>query len=167
MVAAAPPPPPDRERDRLRAELLAAGRRLGNSSAMLNHACAERLGLHATDWECVSLLNEALPASLTAGQLAELTGLSTGAITGVLDRLESAGYARRERDPADRRRVIVRLDAAKMAEISPLFAGMLADMVALQQRYSEEDVAKFIELVGAAAEILRRHALAVRAASRD
>ncbi|HEX6425921.1 MAG TPA: MarR family transcriptional regulator [Acidimicrobiales bacterium] len=169
MVAATPPPSPDREhdRDRLQAELVAAGRALGNSSAMLNHACAERLGLHATDWECVSLLNEALPASLTAGQLADLTGLSTGAITGVIDRLESAGYARRERDPADRRRVIVRLSAEKMAEVVPLFAGMLADMVALQQRYSEDDLAKFVELLGAAGDILRRHALAVRAASRD
>lgn len=168
MAASAPTPPsPDDDRDRLRAELVAAGRALGNSSAMLNHACAERLGIHATDWECVSLLNEALPASLTAGQLAELTGLSTGAITGVIDRLESAGFVRRERDPADRRRVIVRLSPAKMVEVVPLFAGMLADMVALQQRYSEQDLAKFVELLTAAGDILRRHALAIRAASRD
>ena len=95
MTAPAPRP----SRDQLRLALLHAGRALGNSSAMLSHACAERLGLHATDWECVNLLNEALPDALTAGRLAELTGLSTGAVTGVLDRLEADGFVRRERDP--------------------------------------------------------------------
>jgi hypothetical protein len=54
-----------------------------------------------------------------------------------------------------------------MVEVVPLFAGMLADMVALQQRYSEQDLAKFVELLTAAGDILRRHALAIRAASRD
>ena len=162
-MAAAAPSSSSPDRDRLQAELVAAGRALGNSSAMLSHACAERLGIHATDWECVSLLNEALPASLTAGQLAELTGLSTGAVTGVIDRLESAGFVRRERDPADRRRVIVRLSAEKMGEVIPLFAGMLADMVALQKRYSEDDLAKFVDLLTVAGDILRRHALAILA----
>jgi DNA-binding MarR family transcriptional regulator len=133
---------------------------------MLNHACAERLGLNATDWECVSLLNEALPEVVTAGRLADLTGLTTGAVTGVLDRLEGAGFVRRERDTADRRRVIVRLDEAKLREVQPMFAGMLADMVALQDRFSDDDLAKFIDLLTDAAAILRHHALAIRAASR-
>jgi DNA-binding MarR family transcriptional regulator len=57
---------------------------------MLLAACADRLGLHSTDWGCVLLLNEALPEPRTAGQLAELTGLTTGAVSGVVDRLEAA-----------------------------------------------------------------------------
>jgi DNA-binding MarR family transcriptional regulator len=80
--------------------MVRAGRSLGSASSMLSHACAERLGLHATDWECVSLLDDARPEALTAGQLAELTGLTSGAITGVIDRLEVKGFAVRSRDPA-------------------------------------------------------------------
>jgi DNA-binding MarR family transcriptional regulator len=163
MSAAATPEP---TRAALGAALIDAGRALGNSAAMINHACAERLGLHATDWECVNLLNEALPTPLTAGRLAELTGLSTGAVTGVIDRLEARGFARRERDPDDRRRVIVRLDERKLDQIAPMFAGMLGDMAALHERYSEEDLARFVELLTSGSEILRRHALALRAASR-
>lgn len=166
MAAATATPSPDRDRDAIRAALVAAGRALGNSSAMLNHAVAERLGIHATDWECVSLLNEALPSALTAGQIAELTGLSTGAVTGVIDRLEAAGFVARERDPADRRRVIVRLDGTKMVSVMPLFAGMLADMMALHDRYTDDELDRFAELLNTASEILRRHALAIRAASR-
>jgi DNA-binding MarR family transcriptional regulator len=162
MTAATPRP----SRDQLRMDLLTAGRALGNSSAMLSHACAERLGLHATDWECVNLLVEALPETLTAGRLAELTGLSTGAVTGVIDRLEAGGFARRERDPTDRRRVIVRVDEAKMVEVTPLFAGMIGDMLSLQETYSDDDLASFAGLLTSASEILRRHALLLREQSR-
>jgi DNA-binding MarR family transcriptional regulator len=159
-------PNPRPSRDQLRLALLHAGRALGNSSAMLSHACAERLGLHATDWECINLLNEVLPDALTAGRLAELTGLSTGAVTGVIDRLEADGFVRRERDPADRRRVIVRLEEAKMVEVTPLFAGMIADMLTLQQDYSDDDLARLAGLLTAASDILRRHALMLREESR-
>jgi MarR family len=78
-----------------------AGRSLGNSSSMLLAACADRLSPHSTDWGCVLLLNEALPEPLKAGLLAELTELTTGAVFVVVDRLEAAGFVRREPDPAD------------------------------------------------------------------
>jgi DNA-binding MarR family transcriptional regulator len=149
-----------------RAELsdavLVAGRSLGNSSSMLLAACADRLGLHSTDWGCVLLLNEALPEPLTAGQLAELTGLTTGAVTGVLDRLEGGGFVSRARDPGDRRRVVVRLLPESMARIEPMFEGLIADMRALHDDYSDEELAVFADMVARSSEILRTHARRIR-----
>lgn len=149
-------------RPELSAALLRAGRSLGNSSSMLLSACADRLGLHSTDWGCVLLLNEALPEPLTAGQLAELTGLTTGAVTGVLDRLEHAGFVQRARDPDDRRRVIVRIVPEQMARIQPLFAGMIADMLALHGDYSDDELAAVVDMLTRSSEILRSHARRIR-----
>ena len=149
-------------RAELSAAVLGAGRALGNSSSMLLSACADRLGLHSTDWGCVLLLDEALPEPLTAGQLAELTGLTTGAVTGVLDRLERAGFVRRERDPGDRRRVIVRLVPEAMAGIRPMFHGLIADLRALHRDYSDDELAVIVEMLTRASETLRTHARRIR-----
>ncbi|HZA75023.1 MAG TPA: MarR family transcriptional regulator [Acidimicrobiales bacterium] len=153
---------PAERRAELSATLLAAGRSLGNSSSMLVSACADRLGIHSTDWGCVLLLAEADPEPLTAGQLAELTGLTTGAVTGVLDRCEKAGFLRRERDPSDRRRVIVRLVPEAMTRIQPMFDGMIADMLALQRDYSDDELAVVLDVITRASEILRAHARRIR-----
>jgi DNA-binding MarR family transcriptional regulator len=147
--------------------LLVAGRSLGNSSSMLLAACADRLGLHPTDWGCVLLLAEAQPEALTAGQIAGLTGLTTGAVTGVIDRLEDAGFVVRERDPGDRRRVIVRLVPEALARTQPMFSGMIGDMLALQSNYSEEELAVVADVIGRSSEILRRHALEIRRGEHD
>ncbi len=66
---------------------------------------AKRVGLGPSDSQLLGLLR--LDGPLTPGRLAELTGLTTGTVTGVLDRLERGGFVRRERDPADRRKVVV------------------------------------------------------------
>jgi DNA-binding MarR family transcriptional regulator len=147
--------------------LVRAGRSLGNASAMLGHAVAERLGLHPTDWECVTHLVDAEEGSMTAGQLAQLTGLTTGAITGVVDRLEAAGYARRDRDPDDRRRVIVRLVPERFAAVAPLFMPMLADFTSLHAGYTDEQLALIREVLSGAAQIMRRHALRIRSGDAD
>jgi DNA-binding MarR family transcriptional regulator len=94
-------PPPDEE------QLPLCLRDLGEAVDLFQQVAADRLGLNRTDLTVLSLLDARGP--LTAGQLAEATGLTTGAVTGVADRLEKAGYARREPDPDDRRRVIVTL----------------------------------------------------------
>ena len=149
-----------------RAELsdavLVAGRSLGNSSSMLLAACADRLGLHSTDWGCVLLLNEALPEPLTAGQLAELTGLTTGAVTGVLDRLEGAGFVSRARDPGDRRRVVVRLVPESMARVGTMFEGLIADLRALHGDYSDAELAVFADILTRSSGIMRTHARGIR-----
>jgi predicted transcriptional regulator len=95
---------PDR-RAELLSELATEWRRLGSELVLLTQAISDRLGVNGTDLQCLGVLTSA--GAMTAGELAERTGLTTGAVTGVIDRLEKAALASRERDPEDRRRVIV------------------------------------------------------------
>ncbi|MGW2524337.1 MarR family winged helix-turn-helix transcriptional regulator [Streptomyces sp. NPDC001617] len=93
-------------RERLLEELAGVSRRYMASYALFNQAVADRLGLHPTDLQCLNLLTlEGGP--VTTGRIAELTGLTTGSATRLVDRLERAGYVVRERDAADRRKVLV------------------------------------------------------------
>jgi DNA-binding MarR family transcriptional regulator len=82
------------------------GRELSTAVVLFHQAVAERVGLSATDLKCLDLLDRMGP--LTAGQLAELVGLTGGAITAMIDRLEAGGFVHRERDPTDRRRVFIK-----------------------------------------------------------
>jgi DNA-binding MarR family transcriptional regulator len=110
-------------------------------SASFFRAAAARSGMTVTDLQVIDLLESAGPA--TAGQLADLTGLTTGAITGMLNRLEEAGLVRRERDPSDGRRVIVRLapgiDARRA--IGSLLASLGTAWDDLASHYDEEQLA--------------------------
>jgi DNA-binding MarR family transcriptional regulator len=81
-------------------------RQLSTATVIVATAIAQKVGMNASDLQCAEFLVRMGP--LTAGQLAELSGLTTGAITGVVDRLEKAGWVKRENDPNDRRRVIIR-----------------------------------------------------------
>ncbi len=77
----------------------------GNTNVLLVHAIAQHLGLSAAEFECCSLIQEQGP--FTAGELARRCRISTGGMTGMIDRLERKGFVRREADPHDRRRVLV------------------------------------------------------------
>jgi DNA-binding MarR family transcriptional regulator len=101
-------------------------------AVMLHQAIAERFGLNSTDLKCLDLARN--ERQLTAGRLAELTGMSTSAITTVLDRLERAGVIERTADPADRRKVIVtpthrheKARTAVFAELGERFGAVLGD----------------------------------------
>jgi DNA-binding transcriptional ArsR family regulator len=122
---------PDRARRRLESEFLLAVRRAGSVLQLLGAASA--------DLNCLNIL--ALGGHLTAGELAKRTGLTTASITGVLDRLEEAGFVRRERDPGDRRRVIVRLEAGRgMRDVAPVFAPVIAAWRAVAARYTDDEL---------------------------
>ncbi|MCI0686405.1 MAG: MarR family transcriptional regulator, partial [Sporichthyaceae bacterium] len=90
-------------------------------------AIADRAGINATDWECLDVLDWTGP--ITAGEQARQLGITSGAVTGVIDRLERGGWVRRAVDPADRRRVIVELvppgpdspNSERYAEMAELF----------------------------------------------
>jgi DNA-binding MarR family transcriptional regulator len=153
-----------RSRAELSEALFSTGRALGTASAMFNQAVAERLGLLPTDWSCLSLLEQ---GPMPAGQLAKYTGLSTGAITGVIDRLEAAGYARRARDPSDRRRVLVEPVPEAVAGTMPVFAPMLADMGQMHARFRAAELEAIIEALRQGAEILHKHALRIRSNTSD
>ncbi|OLT13487.1 hypothetical protein BJF78_22065 [Pseudonocardia sp. CNS-139] len=102
--------------DDLRARIGAETLRFIAGVVLHNQAVAQRVGLGASDSQFLSLLG--LHGPLTPGRLAELTGLTTGTVTGVVDRLERAGYVRRERDASDRRKVLVTQVPAAMAALA-------------------------------------------------
>lgn len=109
------------KRAELLKELVRELRQFNGLGASFFRAWAGRTGMTVTDMQVIDILDSTGPT--TAGQLADLAGLTTGAITGILNRLEEASLVSRERDPDDGRRVIVRLasDMDKMREISPIF----------------------------------------------
>lgn len=152
-----------------RAELLAAvgelGRDFGAHSVMFHTAIAEQLGLNVTDHKCLDLAMRAA-GPVTAGQLAELTGLTTGAITGVIDRLERAGYVSRERDAHDRRRVIIRpnLELATR-DIAPLFTSMAHAWGTLLARYDKEDLALILDFMRRGIELAHAETMKLRSAT--
>jgi DNA-binding HxlR family transcriptional regulator len=129
----------DAGRPRMETEFLAAMRQTGSTLQLLGQVAAERIGVNATDLNCLNIV--ALTGPMTAGELARQTGLTTASITGVLDRLVEGGFVRRERDPKDRRRVIVNLNPGPaLREIGPTFGPLVMAWRAAAASYSDEEL---------------------------
>jgi DNA-binding MarR family transcriptional regulator len=113
-------------------------RDLATAVIAFHEAGARRLGMTAAERKCAGMIAEL--GGATPKQLAEATALTTGAITGIVDRLERAGYAKREPNPADRRSVIVRpRNTEQLArESQPIFASLTEAMDNLNARYNEK-----------------------------
>jgi DNA-binding MarR family transcriptional regulator len=95
---------------------------------------------------------------MTAGELARATGLTTASITGVVDRLEAAGFVSRERDPADRRRVVITIAMDKaVGEVATLFAPMVAEWQQLVAGYSDDQLRLIVEFYGEMEQVIRKH----------
>ena len=122
-------------------------RDLSTETILLHQAIADRLGLNLTDHKCLGFLLDA-GEPITAGDLAARTGLTSGAITGIVDRLETAGFARRTRDATDRRRVRLEviMDTVRR-EVFPVFERLGTRMSALAESYSQRDLATIIDFV--------------------
>jgi len=138
------------ERARMEGEFLLNMRRTGSTLQLLGQLAAERIGVNATDLNCLNLVALARPEDpMTAGELARQTGLTTASITGVLDRLEEGGFVRRERDPKDRRRVSVKLNPGPgLAGIGPTFGPLVMAWRAAAASYSDEDLRLLVEFQG-------------------
>jgi DNA-binding MarR family transcriptional regulator len=113
-------------------------RRSSAQGVVFGQAVANVAGISGSDLECLDFLN--LEGRVTAGRLAEVTGLSTGAITGVVDRLEKAGFVRRERDAADRRKVFIVTVPENVAKIGRFYVPMQAAMHKLWSTYSDAEL---------------------------
>ncbi|QYJ17084.1 hypothetical protein Rxycam_02921 [Rubrobacter xylanophilus DSM 9941] len=146
------------KRTGLIAELDRRAREFNAQVVMFSQAVAGSLGINATDLQCVNVLSQR--GAMTVGQLAEVTGLTPGAITGVVDRLEGAGYARRERDPEDRRRVIVSLSGGR--EISPMFDAVRRASEELYSGYTDEELALILDFFTRAVPVLREQTSRLR-----
>jgi len=93
------------KREEIMQAIIEKYREMSTETIMFHQAVADVLGLYITDHKCLDLIYRF--GAMPAGRLAELTGLTTGGVTGIIDRLEEAGYVRRTNDPNDRRRTIV------------------------------------------------------------
>jgi DNA-binding MarR family transcriptional regulator len=127
-----------RSRAALLQDLENAMRKASAQGAMFAKAVADRAGISSSDMDCMDFLN--IEGRMTAGRLAELTGLTSGAITGVIDRLEKAGFVRRERDESDRRKVFIAPVPERMVEIGRLYASMQRAMQRQSEGYSDAEL---------------------------
>jgi DNA-binding MarR family transcriptional regulator len=109
------------------------------NTVLLEQAIAERLKIGITDLHSANLLR--IMGPMTAGKIAELTGFTTGAVTGMLDRLEKMGFVRRETDPQDRRRVFVHAQSEAMdAAVGPFYESLMNNALLLVAHYSDEQL---------------------------
>ncbi len=136
--------------------LMTATRKLTRSSLMLQYAIAEKMNLNPTDAECIDFLMEMGPS--TAGDLAKVTRLTTGAITSVIDRLQKAGFVKRENDPNDRRKVIITFIPKKHEKARQYYAAMAKDVYELFSEYSESKLKLLIKHSEALTAIFQKHA---------
>jgi DNA-binding MarR family transcriptional regulator len=151
-----------RERSGLLGELARSAQRAATDGILFHQAVADRLGLHVSDLRCLNVLFEA--GSVSAGELCERTGLTTGAVTRMIDRLERAGYVRREPDPADRRRVIVTAVEEKAAKIVPLYSGMSRAWAEAMHDYDDDQLNTILVLFDRIHDITRSEISRLRAA---
>ncbi|HZG92541.1 MAG TPA: MarR family transcriptional regulator [Pseudonocardia sp.] len=136
-------------------------RRNSTATVLFHHAVAERLGLGPSDHKCLDLVRERGP--LTAAELAALTGLSTGAITGVVGRLERAGFLRREPDPHDGRKQILSMTAEADDRLGSVFAGLTERTYELLDGFDEDQLATVAEFLRRATDFAHRRTALLRA----
>jgi len=149
------------ERAKLALEFAAGIRRTGSLMQLMSQAAADRIGVNSTDLNCLNILS--FRGEMTAGELARATGLTTASITGVVDRLEQAGFVRRERDAVDRRRVVIHLSVPKAAgTVAPVFGPMIASVHKLADRYTDDELRLIVEFYGHMEKIFRDHLLRLR-----
>jgi DNA-binding MarR family transcriptional regulator len=137
-------------------ELVSEFRISGNQDSAFDNLAAERLSLNRTDLHCLNIIENS--GGLTAGELAGEAGLTSGAVTGVIDRLERASYARRVSDPADRRRVKLEVTPKFYARADKIWGPMAADWESrLSRRFTAEELELVTEFVRATNQLSRRH----------
>ena len=132
--------------------LMLALRRSSAAGVLHGQTIAKRVGVNPSDMECLDLI--LLNGPSTAGEIARRTGLTSGAVTGLIDRLERLGLVERTADPDDRRKVLVRVREDKIAPIAALFSPMEKSMQALLGSYSKEELKILIDFSERAGELM-------------
>ena len=133
---------------------------LGADIDALGQAAASVIGINQTDLICLNALFRDGPMS--AGSLANAIGLTTGATTTAIDRLERSGYARRRGDPSDRRRVLIEASEEGAQQAFALFDGLLDAVARRASGYTEEEVALLLGLIASFRDIVSGYAAELR-----
>src|SRR5713226_4462686 len=135
-------------------------RRHSTAVVLFHHAVAERLGLGPTDHKCLDLVRER--GAMAGSDLSAITGLTSGAITGVVARLERSGYLRREPDPHDGRKQILHL-ALERAHIQDVIDPLRKDVAALLQNFDTHQLTAVADFLARTTDLIYRHAALLRA----
>lgn len=141
------------KRDEIILAIVEKLKEMSTETILFHEAVADVLGLHITDHKCLDYIHRF--GAMPAGRLAELTGLTTGAVTGIIDRLEKGGYARRTNDPKDRRRTIVEPTRNKKLDrkIDSIFMPLHETINTLLSSYSDGELAFLLNVL---AELIKR-----------
>ena len=150
-----------RSRGELTDAMMTSLQRVHGQAVVLSQIIADKVGLSPSDLECLGFLTHEGPA--TAGQLGELTGLTSGAVTRMIDRLESRKYVRRRADPGDRRRVMVELVPARAKELDPFYGPMGHGSDAWLAQYTDKELRLFVEFFSGMFEWGREQTVRVQA----
>ena len=135
--------------------------RHSTAAVLFHHAVAECLGLGPTDHKCLDLLRER--GAMSGSELVAITGLTSGAITGVVARLERAGYLRRESDPHDGRKQILSPALERVRTLHEVFGPIHRDMAALLEAFDTHQLTAIAEFLARSRDILYPHAARLRA----
>jgi len=154
------------DRRALLAKLWELGRVMSTQTVFLHQALAQSVGLNATDTKCIDLILRGPEGPVTAGWLSDRTGLTTGAITHILDRLEKGGYIERERDTRDRRKVLVRLIPERLAPLTPKYEAIGRAYMKLAEEYDDKELALIADYMEKSSAISETELARVIAANR-
>ncbi|NWL88472.1 MarR family transcriptional regulator [Paenibacillus sp. 79R4] len=136
----------------LQENLTMSMRGLGNRTILYQQSVAAVLGLYNNDFLSVDILHEKGP--ITAGELSRLTGLTTGSVTSLIDRLEKNGFVQRQPDPHDRRKVIIVPLYEDKEEVRKTYLLLHAAMVKLASSYSDEELELITQFLNKASTVL-------------
>ncbi|WP_284241622.1 MarR family transcriptional regulator [Paenibacillus glycanilyticus] len=127
-------------------------RGLGTRTVLYQQSVATALGLYNNDFLSIDILHEKGP--ITAGELSKLTGLTTGSVTALIDRLEKNGFVQRQHDPNDRRKVIIVPLYEDKEDVSQTYLQLHEEMVKLASSYTEEELELINQFLGRASSVL-------------
>ncbi len=154
------------EREEIIQAIIDKRREMSTETIMFHQAVADTLGVHITDHKCLDLIHRY--GAMPAGRLSELTGLTTGAVTGIIDRLEQAGYVRRANDPKDRRRTIVEPTRDKKLErkLEVIFIPLHERMHNLLSSYSDSELSFLLDVLTKSLDQLHQELMKLRGLQR-
>lgn len=138
-----------------------AGRAVSTASIMFHSVVSARQGLSTTEEKALELLLRF--GAMTAGELSARAGLAPASVTGLVDRLERKGFARRVPDEADKRRVRIEVDPSAMAKFAPLFRDFLMRLHAMYASFSDDELRVVVRYMTEVAVVQREATEALRA----
>nr|WP_238192086.1 MarR family transcriptional regulator [Paenibacillus sp. L3-i20] len=140
-------------------------RGLGNRTVLYQHNVASSLGINNIDFVSVDFMREKGP--ITAGELSKLTGLATGSVTSLIDRLEGKSFVRRQNDPNDRRKVVIVPLYENKEEVNIAYMPLHKELVELAATYTDEELTLITQFLGKASIVMEEQIYLLSSKSRN